>query len=327
MRLSVVVVTFNSAACVGAAVDSVARALPQAEIVAVDNASEDDTIAVLSSRPAVRVLSSPQNVGFGRACNQGAEAAGGTHLLFLNPDVVVTEADEGRLRPLGERKPFGLIAPVLTRTDRGRERVEGGKLESHWLWDYLSATWLTLWPRELPLPTGARTNGRVDWVSAALLLADAGEFRRLGGFDPRFFLYYEDRDLSARYRAAGLPVGTTNALAGRHSGSSSSPRDDLSVEALTWALLGWLEYLYVHRGEATARRATGATVHTLRLQAGSIRLARRGAPRSPRLARKSEQLDALLASLRGQAARNADDYCPEARRLLAEAWSLARARA
>jgi hypothetical protein len=167
----------------------------------------------------------------------------------------------------------------------------------------------------------------VDWVSAALLLADAGEFSRLGGFDPRFFLYYEDRDLSARYRAAGLPVGTTNALAGRHSGSSSSPRDDLSVEALTWALLGWLEYLYVHRGEATARRATGATVHTLRLQAGSIRLARRGAPRSPRLARKSEQLDALLASLRGQAARNAGDYCPEARRLLAEAWSLARARA
>src|SRR5215204_6601702 len=93
--ISAVVVTYNSAACVGGCIASVQGLLPSAEIVVVDNASDDQTTDVVrSSAPRARLIESGENVGFGRACNIGAEAANGSHVLFLNPDVLVLGADD-----------------------------------------------------------------------------------------------------------------------------------------------------------------------------------------------------------------------------------------
>jgi N-acetylglucosaminyl-diphospho-decaprenol L-rhamnosyltransferase len=322
MRLSIIVVTFNSAACIVECLDSLHRSLPKAEVIVVDNGSHDGTGGLLAARSTERVLQSTENLGFARACNMGADAALGTHLLFINPDVVVREADHDRLRRLADRSPFGLVAPVLIRKDRGRQRIEGGRTESHWLRDYVSNTWLALWPREFPLPGSRSKHGHpADWVSAAMLLAKTSEFRRLGGFDSRFFLYYEDRDLCARYRKEGLPILTTAALAAVHVGSSSSPREDLGVDALTWSLLGWLEYVFLHEGEETARRAARATISTLRLMNGTLRLARRGSLTLRRLDRKGDQIADVLVSLRQKAeTTDSSPYCPDARRVLAEAW-------
>jgi N-acetylglucosaminyl-diphospho-decaprenol L-rhamnosyltransferase len=323
VQLSVIIVSFNSGGCIRACVESVRKQLPAAEVIAIDNASDDDSVSILSSFQDVRVLRSAENVGFGRACNLGVEAAQGTHLLFLNPDVVVTGVDEQGLERLYEDGPFGLVGPALRRTDGRGKRVDAGNAESHWLQDYLANTWLTLWPREFPLSGSGRKAPRSpDWVSGAMLLARTAEFRRLGGFDPRFFLYYEDRDLCARYRRAGLPIARSTALVGQHVGSSSTQGDELVVEPLTWCYLGWLEYLYLHEGDRTARRAARLSLDTLRFLRASLRLVRRGAPASARLERKSRQLTGLLSSLRRRV-QNEDPsgYCPDAQRVLGEAWN------
>lgn len=320
MRLSLIVVTFNSADCVGPCIESARQILPIDEVIAVDNASVDDTVARLRELSDVRVLHPTGNVGFARASNMGAVAASGTHLLFLNPDVRAMAADQEKLQCLFDRSPFGLVAPLLVRTDRPRQRLEGGNPEPHWLWDYMAHTWLALWPRDLPLPRLRRANGKADWVSAAMLLAKSSEFRRLGGFDSRFFLYYEDRDLCARYRREGLPIVSTRAIIGEHLGTSSSGREQSSAESFRWSLLGWLEYVFVHDGERTARRAALLTLRTLRLLDVSLRLARNGAPRQARLERKSREIGELLISLRLMG--DYDDgssYCPNARRLFADA--------
>jgi len=327
MGLSVVVVTFNSAACVATCLSSVRRFLPRAEIVGVDNASEDDTVDVLSSFPDVQLVRSAENLGFGRACNLGAEAAAGTHVLFLNPDVVLTGADEEQLGRLIARDPFGLAAPQLVSGEGARKTSEGGRAESHWLRDYAAHTWLTLWPRELPLPGGGQTNGNVDWVSGALLIARTSEFRRLGGFDPRFFLYYEDRDLCARYRREGLPITTTTAIAGRHERGTSSGEGRLVVEPLAWSLLGWLEYVSVHDSENAARRAARTTLTTLRVLEASLRVTRHGTPRGGRVDRRSRELGELLASLRRKVdGGDSPEYYPNARRILADAFPASVAR-
>lgn len=79
--ISAVIVTYNSAGCVGRCLASVRDALPDAELVVVDNGSHDGTIrAVRAVAPQARLIESDENVGFGRACNIGAEAAGGSHL-------------------------------------------------------------------------------------------------------------------------------------------------------------------------------------------------------------------------------------------------------
>ena len=139
------------------------------------------------------------------------------------------------------------------------------------------------------------------WPGGAALICSRAEFLRIGGFRPEFFLYYEDRDLARRYRAAGLPVRTTRSIVARHTpGTSSTSGDSLRVAALGWAYLGWIEYLNLWRGEATARRAV-ALVDVLRGLTDALlaRLASRS-PLSERVERKRTQLRGVETFVRWQ---------------------------
>jgi GT2 family glycosyltransferase len=150
-----------------------------------------------------------------------------------------------------------------------------------------------------------------------MLLARRAEFLRLGGFDRRFFLYYEDRDLAARYRQAELPIRITTALEGAHAESGSSGTDDLRVVPAGWAFLGWIQYVFLHRGERAARLTARVGVTTLQTLSLTLAGAAKIAPKR-RIERKRTQLDALLKFLDDQAAQPAgeDSFCPDARRLL-----------
>jgi hypothetical protein len=72
------------------------------------------------------------------------------------------------------------------------------------------------------------TPGAHSWLSAALLLCARTEFLDLGGFDERFFLYYEDQELSRRYEAHGLPLAVTDAINGHHVCGGSSATHDVA---------------------------------------------------------------------------------------------------
>ena len=88
-RCSVIVVTYNS----GAQIEACLRALSSqdCEIVVVDNASQDDTVARvkgLAAQAPLQLLTISRNIGFAAGVNQGVRAAGGDVLLILNPDAV-----------------------------------------------------------------------------------------------------------------------------------------------------------------------------------------------------------------------------------------------
>jgi N-acetylglucosaminyl-diphospho-decaprenol L-rhamnosyltransferase len=311
MDLSVVLVTFNSASCVHNCLTSVRAQLPGAEVVVVDNASADDTLRILEADEA-KLISLNRNVGFGRACNQGADAATRSHLLFLNPDVVVTSADVAALEALFANRPFGMIGPKPQPGDG----VIGPQQEPRLLDDWLHHTIGTLRPREWrQLPAVSASLPDEPWLSGSMLLVDRSEFLALRGFDPRFFLYYEDRDLAARYRSAGLPVRATHALRGTHIGTGSSTTDDLRVAPAAWAFLGWLEYVFIHRGERAARVSGRSAVTALRLVLAAVSAARM--TRWNRADRKRRQLHALLDLIGVYVRAGGDDsFCPNARRLL-----------
>ncbi len=313
------IVTYNSAACIAECLQSVRERMPEAEIVVVDNASEDATLALVGAgAPDANVVGNGTNVGFGRACNAGARAAGAAHLLFLNPDVVVTDFDLPALERLLAKRPFGLAAPLLVWDSA---ETVGAQAERHWLADYIDQTWQIVTPRGLRKSYRAAGPGERRWASGAMLLVEREEFMRVGGFDERFFLYYEDRDLSARYRDAGLPICTTDALAGQHIGGGSSSLDDLRVSSLGWAFLGWVQYLYLHEGESTAQRRAKTGLRTLRAIAGGMKAARHVA-RAGVVDRKGRQLSELLAFLQEQSRDGApvdgEPFCPDARSVIRE---------
>lgn len=316
--LSAVIVTYNSAHVVARCLRSLRSHLPEAEIVIIDNASEDESVQRCST--FANVAANATNVGFGRACNQGALGAAGSHLLFLNPDVEIVAANGPGLLTELRREPVGLLGALL---EGGPGAPPSMLPHRAWPWEVIEHSFGTLRPRELPaLPRPARRQ-RSLWPPGAALLCSRTEFLRLGGFRPEFFLYYEDRDLARRYREAGLPIGVTRSLAARHTaGTSSASEDDLRVVPAGWAYLAWLEYLAIWHGDATARRAA-RLVHGLRDCAERLL----GAPASHRplagrVARKRSQMHAIddLVRRHGRDAGPAvgDIFCPRARRIVAD---------
>ncbi len=318
--LSAVVVTHNSANVIGVCLRSLRAELPNAEIIVVDNASSDDTRLRCKELPGIVLFENSANSGFGRACNQGARVAAGSHVLFLNPDVRLLEASVVSLEIELMREPFGLVGPLF------RDRGKAAPLlltESSWPMDAIVHGLGPLRPRELPALPRIPVRRNARWPGGAMLLLARAEFLHSGGFRPEFFLYYEDRDLARRYRAAGLPVGTTRSIVARHTpGTSSATDDSLRIAAGGWAYLGWIEYLSLWHGDATARLAA-ALVKRLRRHTYSVlaRLESCGAL-PDRVERKRRQLRGVDEFVRWQSSRadgTADDgFCPHAREIIAE---------
>jgi N-acetylglucosaminyl-diphospho-decaprenol L-rhamnosyltransferase len=317
--LSVITVTYNSQDVIAGCVASLRAALPIHEVIVVDNGSEDATCERARSAGAT-VIANPDNVGYGRACNQGAQAATGSHLLFVNPDVEPTAVDVDGLLAALRARPFGLVGPQLS---SGRHAVSGVYRHRHWTEDMLDHLAGPLVPRELPrLPRRPVSPAR-SWLSGAVLLAAADEFRAVGGFDERFFLYYEDRDLSRRYRAAGLPIGLTDALVFRHQLAGSTGGESSGLAARTgWSYLSWLQYLYIWHGRRTAERAARSARLVSRQIDALLGGLERGGPLAARAREKRAQLRGTAAFVSQQASRGesaaADGYCPDARRIAAE---------
>lgn len=178
------------------------------EIVFVDNGSTDETPTLLArlatAHSRVRVLRNSTNLGFAAACNQGAQAARGRDLLFLNNDtepcagfldalVGVLDADP-TVGAVGARLlyPDGTIqhAGVLIADLPGIDPLRGVHVYAKAPGDFAAA----LEPREYQA------------VTAAAVLIRRATFDALGGFDEDFWNGYEDVDLCFRIRARGERV-------------------------------------------------------------------------------------------------------------------------
>jgi len=168
------------------------------EIVVVDNASTDETVTALPLVPGVRVHRNGENLGFAKACNQGAALARAPYLLFLNND---TEALPGWL-------------PPLVRTLEGAADVAmvGSKLlfpdgtlqHAGVVVAYAAPLPISPFHAYYRKSPGVSTQPlEVNAVTAACMLVRAGLFQQLGGFDEGYRNGYEDVDLCFKVREAG----------------------------------------------------------------------------------------------------------------------------
>ena len=93
LRLSIIIVTWNSRSDIEACLRSLGPLPPDCELWVVDNASTDGTVELLRSDfPYVRLVANSENVGFSRANNQALNLAGGKFILLLNPDTELSFA-------------------------------------------------------------------------------------------------------------------------------------------------------------------------------------------------------------------------------------------
>lgn len=184
--------------------------------VAVDNASTDFRAHeyVTSVIPDAIVILREDNHGFGRSSNLGAAAVEADHYFLLNPDTRIDDLGllEKLIAALREEPRIGIVAPRIRYMD-GRVQETARRFPRFLtpLYQRLPRLFPKSWVRKHKdwfMPDAATHDSPrpVDWAQGSALLVDGNLWRELGGFDDRFWMYYEDIDLCRRAWDKGRAV-------------------------------------------------------------------------------------------------------------------------
>ncbi len=213
--VDVVVVTYQSAAHIGACLGSVPSAC---HVTVVDNASSDGSADLAESLGAT-VLRNQDNRGFGVAAAQGAGQGDRRLILFLNPDAQLTDGSLATLTAALDARPeVGIVGPALT--------SPAGVAQRAW-WPFPSPgrTWLEALGLYRLRSDRTGPGNSVAFVIGASMLVRRTVFEALGGFDADFWLYGEEADLCRRASSIGWDVCFVPQASVLHVGGASGGGD------------------------------------------------------------------------------------------------------
>jgi GT2 family glycosyltransferase len=219
-------------------------------ITIVDNASSDGSCDALPASPPLTLIRNADNRGFAAACNQGAAGTDADFLLFLNPDTRLMAGSLGQPAAFlnrNENSAVGLVGIQLVdeKGDVARNTARMPTVSSmigaslgldRLMPSIFPPHFVTDWPHDV-----TRT---VDQVMGAFMLVRRPLFEALGGFDERFFVYFEDLDLACRSRARGFSsvyLATAQAFH-RGQGTTASAIDKRTYQFARSRILFALKY-------------------------------------------------------------------------------------
>jgi len=229
LKLTVVILNYNVRFFLEQCIISVERALKgiDAEIIVVDNNSEDESCAMVNGRfPHITLLENKENVGFSKANNQAVAIAKGEYVCILNPDAAVAEDTFSKALGFADNiEKLGALSIYL---------MDG---TGHFLPES---------KRNVPTPRRAllkllgqtkgtngyyarhiedRASGEIDILAGAFMLMKRSVFNEVGGFDEDYFMYGEDIDLSYRLLKAGYKNHYFGSLCVLHYKGESTQKD------------------------------------------------------------------------------------------------------
>lgn len=215
--ISTIIVNYNAGAglvtCIQSVIDQVG------EVILVDNASRDNSLALVESQFAddrrLRIIRKDINLGFAAACNIGARAAQHPYWFFLNPDCICADGSLAELyRVLTANPKAGMVGGLLLNPD-GSEQAGGRRLTPTPSRTLVSAFGLRRfakrWPELLvdfnlhqqPLPDAPVS---VEAISGACMLVKPEAVTEVGLWDDDYFLHCEDLDWCMRFVRAGWEI-------------------------------------------------------------------------------------------------------------------------
>jgi GT2 family glycosyltransferase len=203
--LSILIVNYKNSATLPDCLDSVYKTTDglNFEVIVVDNGSKDKGLKTVQEKfPKIRWIQNNANQGFAKANNQAALVSKGKTLLFLNPDTQLTNnATKAMIAQLKQDSLTGVVGPKVLNPD--------GSLQ------YSCRTFPTVWTglfnryslvsrffpknrhtkRYLMTDYDHKKSREVDWVSGCCMMVPKSAFKKVGGFDEKYFLFNEDVDL------------------------------------------------------------------------------------------------------------------------------------
>jgi len=200
-KVSIILVLFNKVEYTYQCLETIkANSDLPYEIIIIDNASSDNTSELLDRIKYARIIRNAENIGFLRACNQGAGIANGEWLLFLNNDTQVMPALLSTLlRTTEKTEKCGAVGAKLIFPD--------GKLQEAGSIIWTDGSCLGYGRGDDPLKPEYSYVREVHYCSGACLFVKKDFFKEVGMFDEQFApAYYEEADLCMKIREKGYKV-------------------------------------------------------------------------------------------------------------------------
>lgn len=204
MDISFIIVSFNTEKILDECLFSIFSTLKSSkltfEIIVVDNVSTDGTRAMLAKKyPQVRTVLNSENVGFGRANNQGIRQSKGEYTVLINSDTVSLPGALWKLYEFSKKHPNDFIGPKLLNTDKSAQTSCGYFFTLPVVFASLflkgDVNGLIRWSPD--------ETKKVDWVSGACFMGKRDVFLDDLLFDEKIFMYMEEVDLLMRAKQRG----------------------------------------------------------------------------------------------------------------------------
>lgn len=228
------------------------------EVIVIDNSPQERLGELLKEQfPSVRYVPCMRNSGFAAGNNEGIRNARGEYILILNPDIIITPGSiEILLEYLDRNDDVGIAAPQLLHPN-GSLQYSCHRFPK-WYMPLVRRTMLerTRWGARYLVEYDMREwdhahAKNVDWVMGACMMARASRLCEVGGFDERFFLYFEDTDICRAmgekgYKVAYVPGAKVFHFHGRASKNVSVPLSVLSPASRAH-IASWIRYFLKYR--------------------------------------------------------------------------------
>lgn len=222
MDVSVIIVNYKSSDLVIDCVESIFKFTKNLdfEVIVVDNGSQDGSLKRLYDRfgERIKLIDAEDNLGFGRANNLGASYATGRYLLLLNPDIILlNNAIYILYRYLDDHAAHvGVAGGNLYSLDLKPAPSFAERYDTL-VMDWYHSTWTKLIIDKIVTKTKLKINNSriygfnhsekprvVSYIFGADFMISRKLFTEIGGFDPDFFMYSEEQELSWRIKKYGL---------------------------------------------------------------------------------------------------------------------------
>jgi len=219
-RTTALIVTWNAMGLLEELVQTIEALMGTAAVIVVDNCSSDGTPQALEKRTGARTIRSPRNGGFGYGNNIGLRQVRTPYTLLLNSDARIGAREVMALADFLDRNPgHAAVQPLVRLWDWPEVTAGRGLGYGRWL-ESFDLGFL----RFEPVPQ-VQTPVPLPGVGAAAALFRTAALREAGGFDERFFMYFEDADLCLRLGSAGWKFALLPAHEARHRTGHSSVRN------------------------------------------------------------------------------------------------------
>lgn len=207
--ISFIIVNYKSANYLEQCLNSIFKIVSSTpyEIIIVNNSPEENLNKFKKGKPKIIIIES-KNIGYSSGCNIGAKNSHGEYLFFINPDTILLNDFFSDLFQYFKNLEYGAIGFKLL--DRNKQfQISFGKFPSIVGEIKNKSIKNAFRKRNQKIITKLESKyinpSPVDWVSGAAFFIKKATFEMVGGFDERFFLYYEDADLCMRISKSGFP--------------------------------------------------------------------------------------------------------------------------